>query len=412
MRKWRYLVSGLLTATLALLCGACSGGPALPLHVRLAAGPASGAFDSPVHFAVSGLPPGARVILQLRTHDYQGRAWESAAEFRASAAGTLNLATAVPVSGSYHVADQAGLLWSLHPAFKSGPETQFYMAYSGFTATVLVFVDGRIVGSQSLRRLGSPQRSTQTVRHDGFASSLFLPAKPRQNAPAIVVIGGSNGGEDTFTAAALAAIGYPALALGYFKEPGLPSCLCDIALEYFARAVHWLRQQPQAKGRPVILYGASRGGEGALLIASLEPHLFEAVIASSPSAYVNGAFGGAPGPAWTFHGKPLITGTLIPVDRIRVPLLLGDGGQDAIWNSEASVSIIMNELQGAHDPAPYINLFYPDAGHAFLGAPPYFPYALYSAAGNSVGGSQQANALAIDQSWVRMIEFINDPWRH
>jgi hypothetical protein len=33
-------------------------------------------------------------------------------------------------------------------------------------------------------------------------------------------------------------------------------------------------------------------GEGALLIASLEPRLFEAVIASSPSAYINGAFGG------------------------------------------------------------------------------------------------------------------------
>lgn len=253
--------------------------------------------------------------------------------------------------------------------------------------------------------------STQTVRRDGFAGSLFVPAKLRPDAPAIVVIGGSGGGEDTFTAAALAEIGYPALALGYFKEPGLPSCLCDIPLEYFARAVRWLRLQPQAKGRPVILYGVSRGGEGALLIASLEPHLFEAVIASSPSAYVNGAFGGKPGAAWTFHGSPLTTGTLIPVDHIRVPLLLGDGGMDAVWNSEASVLTIMSELRSAHDPAPYLNLFYPDAGHAFLGAPPYFSYASYSAAGNPIGGTQQANALAIDKSWARMIEFINDAWR-
>jgi dienelactone hydrolase len=295
---------------------------------------------------------------------------------RASAAGTLNLATAVPVSGSYHVADAAGLLWSLHPAFKSGPETQFYMAYSGFSVAVQVLADSQLVASQTLQRLVSIAVSTLTVRANGFAGSLFVPAKLRLDAPAIVLIGGSNGGEDTLAAVALAEIGYPALALGYFKEPGLPSCLCDIPLEYFARAVRWLRLQPDAKGRPVILYGASRGGEGALLIASLEPQLFDAVIASSPSAYVNGAFGGHPGAAWTFHGSPLTTGTLIPVGDIRVPLLLGDGGMDGIWDSEGSVSIIIGELRSAHDHAPYINLFYPDAGHAFLGAPPYFPYAL------------------------------------
>ncbi len=33
-------------------------------------------------------------------------------------------------------------------------------------------------------------------------------------------------------------------ALGYFKEPGLPQCLCGIPLEYSARAVGWLRAHP------------------------------------------------------------------------------------------------------------------------------------------------------------------------
>jgi dienelactone hydrolase len=241
------------------------------------------------------------------------------------------------------------------------------MAYSGFSVTVRVLADAQFVASQTLHPLSSGPASVETVGRDGFAGSLFVPAKLRPGAPAVVVIGGSEGGEPTLTAAALADIGYPALALGYFKEPGLPSCLCDIPLEYFARAVSWFRLQPEAKGRPVILYGASRGGEGALLIASLEPQLFDAVIASSPRANVNGAFGGKPfGAAWTFDGKPLAAGTLIPVDRIRVPLLLGDGGLDAIWNSEASVSVIMSELQSAHDPAPYINVFYPGPGLHFL----------------------------------------------
>lgn len=47
----------------------------------------------------------------------------------------------------------------------------------------------------------------------------------------------------------------------------------------------------------------------------------------------------------------------------------------------------------------------------FLGAPPYYPYADHSAGGIPLGGTQQANALAIGQSWIKMISFLNDPWR-
>ena len=296
----------------------------------------------------------------------------------------MNLATAVPLSGSYRVADAAGLLWSLHPAFTKNPDTQFYMSAAGFTVRLQVVAGGALRVPPTLsRRWALPTRPVlQTARQDGFASALFAPGKAKPGAPAVVVIGGSGGGEDTFTAAALAMAGYPALALGYFKVPGLPRCLCAIPLEYFARAVHWLRAQPAARGRPVILYGVSRGAEGALLIASYEPRLFDAVVASSPSYLINGAFvGGKPGPAWTFHGRALPTGTTIPVGRIRVPLLLADGGQDAVWDSAGSATAIMRELRAAHDRAPYINLYYPGAGHAFLGEPPYFPYSWYGAHG-------------------------------
>jgi dienelactone hydrolase len=402
-----------LLAAVAVLTG-CSSGQAAALHVRLDAGPTVTAFVTPVHVTVSGLPPGALVTLRARATDYEGRTWRSAAQFRASSTGRLSLATAVPVSGSYHVADAGGLLWSLRPAFTQNPDTQFYETYTGFTVTLQVLADGRVQATSTLHRVDIPPTSTQTVRQDGFASTFFVPAKPHPGAPVVVVIGGSEGGEPTLQASALAAAGYPALALGYFDEPGLPQCLCDIPLEYFARAVRWLRAQPVARGRPVILSGGSRGGEGALLIASYEPHLFDAVIASSPSAYSNGSYGPGSSPTisgWTWNGKPLMIGTLIPVDRIRVPLLLGDGGQDAVWNSEASVLSIMSELRSAHDAAPYTNLYYPNAGHAFLGTPPYFPYSAYGPNGNMVGGTQAADAQANERSWLQMITFIDNPWR-
>ena len=406
--RWRF--AG-LAVLLALLSGGCSSGLASALHVRLDAGPAAGAFDTPVHVTVRGLAPGGLVTLQAKTRDGQGRLWESAADFRASAAGTLNLAAARPVSGSYRVADAAGLLWSLHPTFTRNPEAQFIMGNSGFTVRLQVLAGGQVKATATLARLWSFKTapSVQTVSRDGIASTLFTPDKTTPSAPAIVVIGGSEGGENTITAAALAMAGYPALALGYFKEPGLPQCLCAIPLQYFARAVRWLRAQPVAHGRQVVLIGGSRGAEAALLIASYEPHVFGAVVADSPSAYVNGAFGG-PGAAWTFHGKPLTTGTLIPVANIRVPVLLSDGGQDDVWSSAASATTIVQELRGSNDRAPYTNLYYPHAGHGSAGMPPYLSWSGYGFNGRYIylGGSEQANALAAQQFWSKMIEFLNN----
>jgi dienelactone hydrolase len=376
--------------------------------VRLDASPVTAPFDTPVRITLTGLPLSGLVTLDARATDNQGRAWVSSAEYRSTGAGTLNLSTAVPVAGSYHVADAAGLLWSLHPAFTSDPAAQYFMNSTGFSLTVRVLAEGHVQGAVTLRREGTAPASIQTVRKDGFASTLFVPPKIRPGAPAIVVIGGSEGGEETLTADALALIGYPALALGYFQEPGLPQCLCSIPLEYFARAVGWLRAQPVARGRRVVLIGTSRGAEGALLIASYEPLLFNAVIANSPSYLINGAFGG-PGAAWTFHGKALQTGTNIPVGNIRIPVLLSDGGQDAVWDSAGSATAIIQQLQAANDPAPHANLYYPAAGHAAAGSPPYFPYTDIGSHGNVHGGSEQANALAAEQFWAKMITFINNP---
>ncbi len=406
MRSGRWFGS----IAIALLCAGCSGASASPPHphVDLSAGPFSAPFDTPVHITASGLPAGGLVTLRAQTRDYEGRPWESAAQFRASAAGTLNLATAVPLSGSYRVADPAGLLWSLHPAFTTGPGTQFYLNHAGFVVTLQAVVGGRVRAAATLVRLWASGTSSrvQTVARDGFAATLFTPASVKPSTPVVVLIGGSEGGEETFPAEGLALIGFPALALGYFQEPGLPRCLCSIPLEYFVRAIGWLRAQPVARGRPVVLYGVSRGAEGALLIASYEPHLVAAVVASSPSAVIYGAFGGT-GPAWTLHGRPLPTRAEIPVGNIRVPLLLGDGGQDEVWDSAESATVIVQELRDSGDRAPYTNLYYPGAGHGIFGGSPYFPYSDYGGLGNPLGGSEQANALAIEQFWTKMIAFIN-----
>jgi dienelactone hydrolase len=374
--------------------------------VRLDAGPAEAALVVPVHISVSGLPPAGLVTLQARALDAQEQPWVSAAVFRATATGTLNLATAAPVAGSYHVADPGGLLWSLHPVPGTNQAADFSPPAAGFTVRLEVLTGGRVRASATLQRLQPVTASVQTMRRDGFAGTLYTSAAARPGAPAVIVLGGSEGGEDDLPALGLAMSGYPALALAYFGEPGLPQCLCSIPLEYFARAIAWLRSQPAGRGRPVVLYGASRGAEAVLLLASYLPHLANGVVASSPTATVNGAVSVAGGPAWTFGGQPLAPVGNIPVTRIRVPLLMGDGGQDAAWDSAAAASTIMGELRDSPDHAPAANLYYPGAGHFYFGVPPYFPVFTTTEV-TALGGSAQADALATERFWIRMITFLN-----
>jgi Acyl-CoA thioester hydrolase/BAAT N-terminal region len=158
---------GLALAVLVLAAAGCgSGGASANVPVQLDAGPAAAAAVAPVHVAISGVPAAGLVTVQARTTDDQGRPWESAAVFRASAAGTLNLATAVPVSGSYHTADAAGLLWSLHPAFTASPGTAFATS-RGFTIRLQVLTGGRVRATATLHRQLPVTASTQTVRR-GF----------------------------------------------------------------------------------------------------------------------------------------------------------------------------------------------------------------------------------------------------
>jgi dienelactone hydrolase len=50
-------------------------------------------------------------------------------------------------------------------------------------------------------------------------------------------------------------------------------------------------------------------------------------------------------------------------------------------------------------------LYYPGAGHGYFGLPPYYPFFTDA----ELGGSPQANALATEQFWARMIAFLKHP---
>jgi hypothetical protein len=333
-----------------------------------------------------------------------GRRWQSSATFSANGVGIVDLEQSAPHSGSYSVADSNGLVWSLEPAFgASAAQTQFYPPASGFHIEITMIVGGTAVATANVVRYlndGSVETRTLDVAQTGLSGTFYQPSHPASTAPAILVIAGSGGGEDDFDANVLANEGYPALALAYFGEPGLPSCLCAVPIEYFAKAAAWLRNQLVDIGRRIAVIASSRGTEAAFLLASYFPTAVNAVIAGAPTSFVYPAGSGS-GAAWTIHGASVPLGQTIPFRTFVARLLLVDGGEDAVWDSAESAQEIVAALGNDHDTSIHTNLYYPAAGHIFVRAP-VVPYAVLGD-----GGSAQANAIALEASWRHVLMFLD-----
>lgn len=123
--------------------------------------------------------------------------------------------------------------------------------------------------------------------HDKGLVATWYPPVSGKRGPALLVLGGSEGGEGVSKAVGrkFAEAGYGVLALAYFRTPGLPEQLQEIPLEYFRAATDWLAGQPLVDGKKIGIWGASKGGEAVLLIASHDPR-FHAVAAIVPSSVV------------------------------------------------------------------------------------------------------------------------------
>jgi len=278
------------------------------------------------------------------------------------------------------------------------------------------------------------------VRADGLYGELYVPEKSGP-APAMLLIGGSEGGIDVISqmATTFAQRGYATLALAYWNAPGLPQSLEEIPLEYFDRAITWLQGQPQVRRGTVGMLGWSRGAEAALLVASRNPAI-SAVVAVAPSGVVwqglNYSARGAYKPAWTVQGKPLPSlvpdstnyrpgqplaqmflasiaavnarpDTAIPVEKIRGGVLLITGGDDHIQPSTRFADRIAGRLQALGFKGDVMQLDYPAAGHAvFVGDPEGLMARSSSADNPMMGGTPEANAAAWADNWPRTLAFL------
>lgn len=402
-----------------LLSGCTSSASQPERTVSVAVRPDSSLADQAVQIEITGLSPGELVNVQLTSTDAHGVPWQALAAYRADPGGDVDLSTAAAISGSYHGISGMGLIWSMH-ALKPDPAGAYFWGDRPLAFTLAVSAHGTQVASASFQRKFSAGAITETMESltaNGFVGEFWHPANTTASRPAVLVLGGSEGGlPGALLPALLASNGYPALGVAYFAEPGLPQTLSRVPLEYFAKALRWLARQPSVDPARIAVLGVSRGSEAAQLLGAYYPTLVHAVIASVPSNAAICSYPGCTGPAWTLHGQALPytseisnpsptdnPAAVIPDQRIQGPVFLDCGEADQTWTSCPYAQAILSLLDVHHDKWAHVLYAYPGAGHPVGTLVPYEPYSAAVVAGDpDYATDQQALALL----WPHLLTFL------
>lgn len=280
-----------------------------------------------------------------------------------------------------------------------------------------------------------------TIREGGLNATLRTPAGPGP-FPAVLALGGSDGGTPEYFLDLLPNEGFVCLALVYWGTRETQLTLTDIPLERVERGLRWLAadSRVRSRGGRVGLIGASRGGELALIAAATFPSLVGPVVAYTPSsvAWMGIDMAGPPGEmrsSWTYDGRPLpyvpfppdvppatterglsllpiceagladtaaVSRATIAVERATGPLLLVSGGDDRVWPTGKMCESVVRRMREHGRGRDVTHLHYPQAGHML------FPYkrpsdTLIPAMPADLGGSAEADAAAHRAAWPQVV---------
>lgn len=240
--------------------------------------------------------------------------------------------------------------------------------------------------------------------------------------------------------------GYVAVSVAYFKEPGLPQSLENVPVETIGKALDDVAKRPDVDPNRIAIMGGSKGGELALLSASLYPQI-HAVVADVPSPFawqgIPDGPGASPTSSWTYQGKALpyvqytaamgeqfqdaylkhapldlriayddamkqnaaqIPPAMFHLENIHGPVLLIGADDDQLWDSDAQSQLALQYLQAHHHPYADRYLHYADAGHIFLFLTktqvPMGPFTML------LGGTPQGDIAAQAQAWPAIGKFL------
>lgn len=265
-------------------------------------------------------------------------------------------------------------------------------------STIVILVAGYFIADSILFEGIRPQ----TLDEDGIKGNYY--ASPNsENKAAVLLVGGGQWGD--YWGYEFAKRGFVGLSLPYTRLDGLPELPEEIPLEYFQKALIWLSEQPEVNSDKIVVMGASRNAELALIIASYYPEIISGAIAYSPSSVswsntvlpFNSDILKA---SWTYKGEDIpyipmdkISGSKsttintmeywtsglnqksyverasIKVEKINGPILLLSGKDDKVWPSAQMANMIEERLKEFNLDDKVQNIQYQNAGHLISGNP-------------------------------------------
>ena len=405
----------------------------------------------PLSIKVDGLPADQNVTLTAERSMAASSPEGSPVLYRSQVVfpapqGTLDLATAKPVSGTYTDADIHGLFWSMAPV-AGGELGGLQPLQVKLTATV----EGRVLASATIEFIDAlPEVEVEQVKQFPGAVFATLPGNVRR--PALIVLGGSEGGgwvardrSPRFASRGFAVLGLPYYSPGAKDReiPELPAAFADIPVERLDAAFAWLKARPEVDASRVALVGVSKGAEFVLIAASRFKWI-TSVVAIAPTDVVWEGWGPGVEPgkrsSFAFDGKPLPfvpyrefaeelagfrTGrevrmrrfqdkgraadpaaavkARIEVEKFRGPLLVIGGHDDQVWASGMMAQNISERRAAAG--LVTTALIFPEAGHSLSGNG-WMPTTQYNAGPSKSGGTPQANADAQARAFPETIAFL------
>lgn len=241
-----------------------------------------------------------------------------------------------------------------------------------------------------------------TIAANGFEGILF-PADNRKDK-VMIVLSGSNGGMRITKDCAgfYCDNGIPALAVALFKTKETPKNLDRVPVEYIRFAIKWLKKQGYEH---IGIDGTSKGSEIALLAATIFSEL-SCVIARVPSHFISEGlvtYGKSKRPSgtscWSYNGreipfapykarefnvlktllkeremhlidinkeKVVTKETLIPIEKIKAPILLLSAVNDTVWPSYESSLYMEEYLKEKGFAYPLKHVAFETLSHAML----------------------------------------------
>lgn len=236
----------------------------------------------------------------------------------------------------------------------------------------------------------------QTIHQNGFQANYFAKSST-QNNTAVILVGGGLWGD--YWGEKFANKGYVGLSLPYTRKEGLPELPEEIPLEYFENAIKWLGEQEAVNPNKILVMGASRNAELALILASIFPEFISGAIAYAPSSV---SWSNTVLPfnsneikaSWTYKGQDIpyvpmekisanqygkintleywkmglekledVKNASIKVENINGPILLFSGKEDGVWPAAKMADSIEKRVNNHNFKFAFHNIQFENAGH-------------------------------------------------